>query len=64
MLKPQKVVWQWLLSSNAVTGPHDTDTRDGEFTPANACLILDLSIKHDLTTYENHERGKLEKTGS
>ena len=28
---------------------------DGEFTPANACLILDLFIKHGLTTYENEE---------
>jgi 8-oxo-dGTP pyrophosphatase MutT (NUDIX family) len=28
---------------------------DGEFTPANACLILDFFIRHGLTTYENEE---------
>jgi len=27
----------------------------GEFTPANACLILDFFIRHGLVTYENEE---------
>lgn len=26
---------------------------DGEFTPANACLMLDFFIRHGLVTYEN-----------
>lgn len=28
---------------------------DGEFTPGNACLILDFFIRHGLVTYENEE---------
>ncbi|KUJ12398.1 uncharacterized protein LY89DRAFT_738188 [Mollisia scopiformis] len=28
---------------------------DGEFTPANACLMLDFFIRHGLTTFENEE---------
>lgn len=29
---------------------------DGEFTPANACLILDFFIRHGLVTFENEPR--------
>lgn len=28
---------------------------NGDFTPANACFILDFFIKHGLITYENEE---------
>jgi 8-oxo-dGTP pyrophosphatase MutT (NUDIX family) len=28
---------------------------NGDFTPANACFILDFFIKHGLTTYENED---------
>ncbi|KAK0701286.1 NUDIX hydrolase domain-like protein [Lasiosphaeris hirsuta] len=28
---------------------------DGEFTPANACLVLDFFIRHGLVTYENED---------
>jgi hypothetical protein len=63
-------IYHLKVGSDVVPEPHDMEASDislytiaetkaalddGEFTPANACLILDFFIRHGLTTYENEE---------
>ncbi len=69
LIRPEiQYVYHMKVGSDVVPKPYDMEASDislysidetkkaldaGEFTPANACLILDFFIKHGLTTYEN-----------
>jgi 8-oxo-dGTP pyrophosphatase MutT (NUDIX family) len=63
-------VYELKVDAHVVPKPYDMEASDislysvdeikkaldnGEFTPANACLVLDFFIRHGLTTFDNEE---------
>lgn len=63
-------IYDMKVGKDVIPSPHDMEASDislytvheikqaldnGEFTPANACLILDFFIRHGLVTFENEQ---------
>jgi 8-oxo-dGTP pyrophosphatase MutT (NUDIX family) len=64
-------IYDMKVGKDVIPAPHDMEASsinlysvneikkaldDGDFTPANACLILDFFIRHGLVTFENEPR--------